>query len=274
MRRKLVAITALLCLVAAGAAYGAAATPVPDNGNINTYTGAYDVSHGAGTANKPVAVSMVEHLGMASVTAGNVGAPLTDIKSTIYGLKSNGQYFPKCTVKMIDNAGTSGKWNGVCPKGSLVASGTVNSVLVNSTLAQSAATPCNLKLWVYNAGPGQLAYFFTVPGPSSCAGLPTGAAAAYSGTVQQAGKNLINDVKEPADISTSAGNISGTFGSLVSETLNWKKLTVKVKGKVYPYLGSTGCKSGKRPYAIKYTATTSSSLQPQYSATVTGTPGC
>jgi hypothetical protein len=272
MRRKLVAITALLSLLAAGAAYGAAATPVPDNGNINTYTGAYDVSHGAGTVKKPVAVSMVEHLGMASVTAGNVGAPLTDIKSTIYGLRSNGQYFPKCTVKMIN--GNTTKWNAVCPKGSLVASGSVRSVLVNSTLAQSAATPCNLKLWVYNAGPGQLAYFFTVPGPTSCSGLATGAAAAYSGSVQQAGKNLINDVKEPADISTSAGNISGTFGSLVSETLTWKKLTVKVKGKVYPYLGSTGCKAGKRPYAIKYTATTSSSLQPQYSATVTGTPGC
>jgi hypothetical protein len=272
MRRKLLAITALLSLLAAGAAYGAAATPVPDNGNINTYTGAYDVSHGAGTVKKPVAVSMVEHLGMASVTAGNAGAPLTDIKSTIYGLKSNGQYFPKCTVKMIN--GNTTKWNAVCPKGSLVASGNVSSVLVNSTLAQSAATPCNLKLWVYNAGPGQLAYFFTVPGPTSCSGLATGAAAAYSGSVKQAGKNLINDVKEPADISTSAGNISGTFGSLVSEKLTWKKLTVKVNGKVYPYLGSTGCKAGKRPYAIKYTATTSSSLQPQYSATVTGTPGC
>jgi hypothetical protein len=271
MRRKLVAITALLSLLAAGAAYGAAATPVPDNGNINTYTGSYDVSHGAGTANKPVAVSMVEHLGMGSVTAGNVGAPLTDIKSTIFGLKSNGQYFPKCTVKMID---ATQKWNAVCPKGSLVASGTVNSFLVNSTLAQSAATPCNLRLWVYNAGPGQLAYFFTVPGPTSCSGLTTGAAAAYSGSVQQAGKNLINDVKEPADISTTAGGIAGQFGSLVNETLTWKKLTVKVKGKVYPYLGSTGCKAGKRPYAIKYTATTSSSKQPQYSATVTDAPGC
>ena len=270
MRRRLVAVTALMCLLAAGAAYGAVA-PVPDNGNINTYMGVYKVSHGAGTANKPVAVSMVENLGMGSVTAGNVGAPLTDIKSTIYGLKSNGQYFPKCTTKMIDSNTT--RWNGVCPKNSLVASGTVNSVLVPATLAQANATPCNLKLSVYNAGPGQLAYFFTVPSPRSCAGLSTGAAAAYTGTVKQAGKNLINDVPEPADISTSAGNINGTFGSLVSETLNWKKLTVKKAGKVYPYLESVGCKS-KRPFAIKYTATTSSSLQPQYSATVTGTSGC
>ena len=81
-------------------------------------------------------------------------------------------------------------------------------------------------------------------------------------------------MKEPADISTSAGNLPSTFASLVSETLNWKKLTVKQGGKVYPYLESTGCKSGKRPFAIKYTATTSSSLQPKYSATVLGTPGC
>ena len=185
MRRRLVAVTALMCLLTAGAAYGAVA-PVPDSGNINNYTGSYAVSHGAGAANKPVAVSMVERLGMGSVTAGNVGAPLTDIISTIYGLKSNGQYFPKCTPKMID---IPPKWNAACPKGSLVASGTVKSVLVPSTLARANATPCNLKLWVYNAGPGQLAYFFTVPGPSSCAGLATGAAAAYSGTVKQAGKN-------------------------------------------------------------------------------------
>ena len=53
MRRKLVAITALVCLVAAGAAYAAG----PVTGGPNTYTGNFSVSGAAGTVAKPTAVA-------------------------------------------------------------------------------------------------------------------------------------------------------------------------------------------------------------------------
>jgi len=270
MRRKLVAITAFMCLFAAGTAY--AATPV--TGGPNTYTGSF-TAHGKGSASKPVAISMTEQLGMGSTTAGDVGAPLTDIKSTIAGVKTYGQYFPKCTIGQIDAGAATGKWNGVCPKGSLVASGHVQAALVNATANLAGpGSPCSLKLWVYNGGVGKLTYFFTTS-PSRCDGLSTGAAAPWQGTVKQAGGKLINDVPEPADVSYNAGNLNSLYGSLQNETLNWLKVTVKHGGKTYPFLASTGC-HGSRAYSIAYTATTSTSPSAanESSATVSGTSGC
>ncbi len=92
-------------------------------------------------------------------------------------------------------------------------------------------------------------------------------------SIKQAGSKLVNDVPEPADVSYDAGNIK-LFGSLQSETLNWKKLTVKHGGKTYPYLASTGCK-GSRAYSIAYTATESTSGSPTVGAgTVKGSGKC
>ena len=205
MRTKLLAITALLCLFAAGAAYAAG----PVTGGPNTYSGNFSVSGGAGTVAKPKVAAVTESLEMGSATAGNVGAPLTEIKTSTYGLKApNANYFPKCTTAQISAGGNSGKWNGVCPKGSLVGSGSVLADLTNPTdnLSAANAIPCHLKLWVYNAGPGKLSYFFTT-NPSVCDGLSTGAAAPWSGKVYSSGKNLITDVLEPADVSYNAGNL-------------------------------------------------------------------
>lgn len=281
MRRKLVALTAFMCLAATGTAY--AATPVADNGNINSYTGNEVVRGAAGTAAKPAPVAVTETFGMTSVTAGNVGAPLTDIKSTVYGLRApNAARFAKCTVAQINGTGASSqKWDGVCPKGSLVATGHVTAALtpVTANLLAADAIPCSLTLNVYNGGPGKLTFFFEITAADSCENLQTGAAAAWLGTYKQSGPNLIMDTPEPADVSTNAGNLGGSlFGSLQSETLNFKNLSVSVgKGKAkktYPFLASVGCQKGARPYSVQYTATTSPSLTPQYSATVTGSNKC
>ena len=70
MRRKLLAITALVCLFAAGAAYAAGPVTV----GPNTYSGNFSVTGGAGTVAKPKAVAMTETLGMTGSTSGNVGA--------------------------------------------------------------------------------------------------------------------------------------------------------------------------------------------------------
>jgi hypothetical protein len=272
MRRKLGAITAFICLFAAGAAYATGSV----TGGPNTYTGSY-TAHGKGTAAKPVAISMVEKLGMGSTTAGNVGAPLVEIDSTVSGVKSYAQYFPKCTAGQINGSGaSSGKWNGVCPKGSLVASGTVQAALVSASANLAGpGSPCKLHLWGYNGGVGKVTYFFTT-NPAQCDGLSTGAAAAWTGVIKQAGSKFINNVPEPPDVSYNAGNLNGSlFGSLQNETLNWNKVTVKHGGKVYPYLASIGCK-GSRAFSIKYTATTSANVSAasSSSATVAGKTGC
>ncbi len=281
MRRKLVVLTAFMCLAATGTAY--AASPVADNGNINSYTGNMAVRGAAGTAAKPAPVAVTETFGMTSVTAGNVGAPLTDIKSTVYGVKApNAARFTKCTVAQINGAGASTqKWDGVCAKASLIATGTVKAALVPVTanFLAADAIPCTLTLNVYNGGPGKLTFFFEITGADSCSDLQTGAAAAWQGTYGQSGPNLVMDTPEPADVSTNAGNLGGSlFASLQSETLNFKKLSVSVgKGKAkktYPFLESVGCQKGSRPYSVQYTATTSSSLTPKYVGTVKAANKC
>lgn len=271
MKRRLGALTALLCLCAAGAAY--AVQPVI--GGPNTYTGNFAVSGALGTAKKPGALAITETLGMGSTTQGNVGAPLTNISTRLYGMSApNAKYFPTCSVATITANGNSGKWNAVCPKNSLVAQGTVTAALTSPTLAlKGPGAPCHLKLWVYNGGPGKLTYFFTTT-PAQCDSNSTGAAAPWLGTVTQAGKYLDTNTPEPADVSYNAAGI-GLFGSLESETLNFKKLSITKDKKVYPFFESIGCLHGTRPWTITYTATDSNSGKPTYApATVKGTAKC
>lgn len=272
MRKRVFATMILLCLFGAAAAYAAGPVSSPPN----SYTGSFAVKGAAGTAAKPTAVALTESLGMSSTTAGNVGAPLTDIKTTIFGVKApNGGKFPTCTIAKISaNNGNNGKWNGVCPKGSLVATGSVTAALTSpaANLAGPGA-PCQLGLWVYNGGPGKLTFFFTTS-PAQCDGLTTGDAAPWLGKVSEQGKNLVTDVPEPADVSYNAGNV-GLFGSLETETLHFRKMTVKKGGKVYPYIESTGCKKHARAYSITYTATQSNTGSPTEAVgTVKGSASC
>ena len=271
MRMKALAGMALVCLLAAGGAYAAG----PVTGGPNSYTGNFAVSGGAGSPARPVPAALTETLGMSSTTSGNVGAPLVDIRTTTYGVKApNGAYFPKCSAATISAAGGSGKWNSVCPKGSLIASGTVQAALTSpSANLAGPGAPCSLGLWVYNGGPGSMVFFFTTT-PAQCDGLATGAAAPWVGKVSEQGKYMVTDVPEPADVSYNAGNV-GLFGSLQSEVLHFKRITVNHGGKVLPYIESIGCTKHSRPFTVSYTATESNSGSPTVgSATVTGSSKC
>jgi hypothetical protein len=272
MRQRVSATMVLLCLFGAGAAYAAG----PVTGSPNSYTAAFAVSGATGSTARPVPTAMTETLGMSNMNSSEVGAPLVSIKTTTYGVKApNAARFPVCSVAKISaNNGNNGKWNAVCPKGSLVATGSVTAALTSpsSNLAGPGA-PCALGLWVYNGGPGKLTFFFTTT-PAQCDGLTTGDAAPWVGTISQAGKYLVTNVPEPSDVSYNAGNI-GLFGSLQSEVLHFKKMTVKKGGKVYPYMESIGCTKRARPYSARFAATESNSGSPTMAqATVKGTAKC
>ena len=273
MRRKLVAATGLLCLLAASAAYAAGPVSAPPN----TYTGNFVVPGSpGGSPARPVPVSLVETLGMGSTTSGNVGAPLVNIRTTTYGLKADGEYFPRCTPDQInEDNGHNGKWNAVCAKGSLVARGHVQAALTNPSAKLSGpGAPCSLGLWAYNGGVGKLTFFFTTT-PDQCDGLATGAATAWTGTVSEMGRTLVTNVPEPADVAYDAGNIN-LFGSLQTETLTFKKMTVRHGGKLIPFFASIGCQKGARPFSVTYTATTSNSPSSANESTgeVKGTHRC
>lgn len=258
MRRFLIIGTAIAVLAGAAVAYAA---------SINKYTASVSASPtAAGTPSKPVPVSITEKLGAANLTSGKVANVLVNIKTTIYGLITNANKFPACSSAKIL---TPPKYDGNCPKGSEVASGSVHAEIGGPTLASSSAISCNPGLDVWNGGGGKAWYFFTAKSATQCGGLTTGQTAPYPGTMQMSGKNLVLNVPLPPDVSTKVANHAGLYGSLTSETIVLKKTTFKGK----PLFASVGCKGGKRPFSVSFTAVTGAGAH-GVTQTVTGSSKC
>jgi hypothetical protein len=193
-------------------------------------------------------------------------APLIGLDFTIGGLKINPGPFPTCSEAKI----LAAKSDTGCPKGAEVATGTVSAALGDNTLA-GPGTPCTPLLDVWNAGHDNLVFFFVVEGTHQCGGLQTGAAAPWLGSARTKGGALLIHTPLPPDVSTNAGNI-GAYGSLQGETLNWFKLTKKVGHKVIPFIASTGCSHGARPFTVGYTATDAAGEM--LTSSVTGSGKC
>src|SRR5205085_4523996 len=97
LRRIVVIATALAVLVAAVSAYAA-------TGGLNTYTAKIQFApNKAGSKNAPAAIAFTEKY-VANGTNGNRTAPLTDIKTTLYGMVASGKGFPTCSQATIANA--------------------------------------------------------------------------------------------------------------------------------------------------------------------------
>ncbi len=230
MRRIIIGLSAAaVLLVGASAAYAA----------LNQYTAVMAFSGKAGTPKKPAAVSFVQTLGSTPTPPNVRSAPLTDIKTTIYGLKSSvTNKTPKCsdTTRMVVL-----KTDKFCNPKAMVASGPVTSLLGGKILTEPG-TACSPLLHVWNGGPGKLWYFFVTDATHSCGSLHTGDTQAFPGYVKQVGKNLVVDVPQPKFISTEVAGHPGLYGSLIKERLTWFK----------GFQVSTGCKAGHRPYTVTY----------------------
>ena len=91
MRRIIILGTAVTVLIAASVA-------VARGDGTNSYTAGFSFKPSkAGSKHKPVAVGFTETLSASNNTPGDRAAPLTDIKTSIYGLVSNAKHFPTCT---------------------------------------------------------------------------------------------------------------------------------------------------------------------------------
>jgi hypothetical protein len=252
-----------------------AATAYAASSDFNSYTATLTFKPSkAGSAKSPSAFAMHE-VWTAHGNNGNQAGPLTHIVSKIYGVVADGKDFPKCTDSKIKTGGASGQWDRVCPKGSLVAEGPVNSFLVGASTPKTPGAPCNPYLHIYNGGQNRLVFFFVSgpfsPNPSKykCASTTTGTSAPpYDATMRMQGKVQVTDIPLPAYVSTRAGNIPGAYADLVKLDVTFKKLTKKVRGKTVAYQSSFGCKAGKRPYSFKFTA---SNYQGQSPSTQTTT---
>jgi hypothetical protein len=245
LRRIVIAITALVVVGAAAVAYAAAP--------FNKYTAKTSFSPSkAGSAAKPVPIGVHQTL-TATGTNGNRAAPLTDLQTTIYGVKFDAKGAKAtCSFATIKNAANDAS----CPKGALVATANVHALLgpaKDPSATAGGVTPCNPGLRVWNSGGGKISLFFwstTVPGSAHyCGGVATGSTPPFKGTIKQAGKNVVINVVLASYVSTRVLG-SATWGSLIKEDITWNKLT---NGK-HKWLASVGCKNGKRPWAEKFTA--------------------
>jgi len=238
LKRIVLIATAVAMLIAAAAAFAAT--------SVNTYTTPYSFSpKSSGTAKKPVKMTFKQNIQVTPGTSGDRAGVLTDIKTTIYGLKADGKDFLTCPASMITSSDTS------CPKGALVATGSITAVLGSPTDPTTAGTagPCDPLLHVWNGGQGKLVFFF-VDGaaPNTClsGAITTGSVPPYPGTYKQVGKNLVINVPIPKSVDYP----SGLVGSLESETLTWKGQT----SKGHTSLASVACQGSKRPYSTAFTA--------------------
>jgi hypothetical protein len=261
--RKLIIISAaaVAVLAVAAVAYGA---------TLNNYTANLSfTSSAAGSPSKPVPIGYTETLGAANATAGKVAAPLVDIKTTIYGLRSNLSKFKTCSFSTID---TGPKFNTACPKGSEVATGQVTAAIGPPTLL-SPGVPCTPDLAVYNAGGGKEWFFFTTSSATQCGGLTTGQTQPYPGKIKQAGKNMVIDVPLPSFVSTAVAHQTGVYGSLQKEVLKITPMTTKVGGKKVGATEAVACKGGKRPWSVAFTAVPAAGA-PGQTVTKSGSSKC
>ena len=253
LRRLVVFDTALVVLIAAMSAYAATT-------GLNTYTAKIGFSpNKAGSAKAPSALGFTEQY-TALGNNGNRTAPLTDIKTTIYGLKVNTTGKPTCSAAKIAAAHT----DTVCPKGAKVASGAITTVLgpiTSPSVSTPGTIPCNPILDAWNGGPGKIVFFFVDQAPNhTCGPLQTGAVPPFVGTVKTVGKNLVQDTPIPAYVSFP---LTGVEGSLTGEVLHYSKA----------YNSSVACKSGNRPYTVAFTAEPAPGQAPETQA-IAGASKC
>ena len=266
MRRIVVVATALAVLIAAASAFAA-------SGGLNTYSATLKFSpNKAGSSKSPSALGFNQkYTAGGTPGSGNRTAPLIDITTKIYGLVSDGKDFPTCSLNKIAQAG---KDTG-CPKGALVASGSITALIGSQSDQSTAGTlgTCNALLHVWNAGQGKIVFFFVDQAPNHLClrgGITTGEVGPYPGTVKTVGKTLVMDTPIPSYVSFP----TGLEGSLTSLNLNWKNLSTKLKnGKTAHYGVSVACKGGKRPYSETFTAVPQAGGTPS-STTVNGTQKC
>ncbi len=111
-------VTALAMLVAAGSAFAA----------IDTYSGGYSFSGKAGSKSRPAPLNFTQHFSLTAANPGSLTGILNKVTTSISGVKVDATGFPTCSASHV-NSWNKASYASVCPKGSLVASGTIKAQL-------------------------------------------------------------------------------------------------------------------------------------------------
>ena len=248
--------TVLAMLIAAGSAFAA----------IDTYSGGYSFKGKPGSKSKPAALSFNQHFALKSAQSGSLTGILTKVKTEISGVKVDAAGFPKCTSGKI-NSPSNSKFDKVCPKGALVATGSIKSQLGTASNWTPTGLSCDPVLDVWNAGPHKLSFFFRTTAKAQCLNgdITTGAVPAFTATYKQVGSKLLVTIPIPGDV-TNPGK-GPYYVAVSSETLNWHSTSSKGKHDIT----STGCK-GKRHFSYTFSARTPSGTKE--TKTIKGSAAC
>jgi hypothetical protein len=254
-RQTIGVLTALAMLIVASSALAA----------IDTYTGGYGFHGAPGSMTAPAPLSFTQHFKIKSAQAGSLPGILTRVRTEISGATVNTAGFKRCTAARINR---SARYDKVCAKGALVASGSVRAQLGTQASWTPSGLPCNSVLNVWNAGPHKLAFFLRTTPRAQCLGgaIQTGAAPAFTATYRQAGKNLLVNIPVPSGV-TNPGR-GPYFVAVSSEFLTWHSST---NGKGMHDITSIGCK-GRRHFSYSFSARTPSGQDE--TKTITGTAVC
>jgi hypothetical protein len=247
-------VTALAMLVAAGSAIAA----------IDTYAGGYTFNGKAGSKSSPAPLNFTQHFTLTAATPGSLTGILNKVTTSISGVKVDATGFPTCSASHV-NSWNKASYASVCPKGSLVASGSIKAQLGTSSQFSPQGLNCDPNLEVWNAGGGKLTFFFETTSTAQCLGgqITTGQTPAFTATYKQSGSNLVVTIPVPNAVT----HIGPYLASLSSEYLKWHSTTFKG----HRDITSVGC-HGKRHFGYTFSATAPN--QPAETKTIKGEASC
>jgi hypothetical protein len=247
-------VVALTMLIAAGSALAA----------IDTYTAGYSFTGSAGSKSKPAPLSFTQRFTLKAATAGSLTGVLNKVTTEISGVKVDTTGFSSCTATHVNNWKQS-SYASVCPKGALVATGTIKAQLGTAASFTPQGLNCDPELYVWNAGGGKLTFFFETTTKAQCLGgqITTGQTPAFTATYKQSGDNVIVTIPIPDAVT----HIGPYLASVSSETLRWRSTTAGS----HRDITSIGCK-GMRKFSYTFNATAPN--QPAETKTVKGEASC
>lgn len=247
-------VTALAMLLAAGTAFAA----------IDTYSGGYSFRGHAGSKAHPAPLSFDQHFKLKAAQPGSLTGVVSKVTTEISGVKVDARGFPTCTATHVNNWKKS-SYARVCPKGALVASGSIKAQLGTATNFTPQGFNCDPVLDVWNAGRGKLTFFFETTQTHQClaGNITTGQTPAFTARYRQKGNNLVVTIPVPRAVT----HIGPYLASVSSEFLKWRSTIVKG----HRDITSTGC-HGKRHFSYTFSATAPN--QPAETKTIRGSARC
>jgi hypothetical protein len=242
MRRVAAIVAALITTLAvAGIAYAQAQN--------NTYKVQAQTSPtGKGSKKKPNPVG-VKFNYQVNEASGLQPAAVKTYKIDFYGVKTNGDRFPKCTFDQISKAQSGDD----CPAGSKVGTGTIQStVYTTGNPSDANAFNCVKTLSLFNSGKNKAVLLLTGPG-DQCAGVsqPFIIDAKY---VSGAGGGSALQFDVPPTVLHPIPQLTVAVRNVTSSIKRVRKTIGSGKKKrTYGYYESVGCLGAKRPVKVTFT---------------------